>query len=220
MRKNQPTIHQFTRMLFITTIPLLLSGGCYNKTSPPGSDLAQSEQEHRQKGSGYAVSESFKITDEISTNIKLGPLSKNQEGNEFELRLWTNVGTFFEKLLVIRSSKERNSASFFEIDRSRDAMRFQKRNISAPRSGWTKLLMTMKEKGIEIPLRLRREEPVTASRDGGLLIIEIFDDGEYDSIYFGEYTSSVDGKRVFDWCNYLASEFNTDMDCRGEHTTP
>ena len=213
-------IHQFVKVFLVMSLLLLLSYGCDKRASSLNSLSTESEQKLNQNMNSDRASDFLKVIAEISNKINLVSRSKNSMRETLEIRLWTNVGTFFEKLLVVSSREHVSNASFYEIDRSGESLKFQRKNLLGPHSGWHNFLSSVGEKGFQVPLKFKSEQPLSSSRDEGLIILEIFDRGNYDFVYYGQFASSVDAETIFASCEYLASEFDLAMDCRQEYTSP
>lgn len=161
------------------------------------------------------------LTDEIASQVQLKPLSADKAGNKFEFRLWTNVGNFFEKILIVNKTANEARASFFDVERSGNSLKFNTKYVTAPRSGWENFFRTIREhRGVQVPLPLNLDPPTRPVRDEGLVFLEILDHGNYDFVYCGQLTTSFDGKRLLDLCEYMSREFNVHLDCLGKYTSP
>lgn len=163
--------------------------------------------------------DSYELVDELSekdikeTTQKLGlaPLSKTAIYEEFEFRIWINLGGD-ANLLAIRSNGSENSASFFEINNSSDPIGFRKENLADPKSSWNKMIFELKSR-LTTPKGLVRDPYFKLNRDEPLIVLEVLDKGEYRRVFYGKNTSFPDGKRLIAVCDYLAGEFNIEMDC-------
>lgn len=59
-----------------------------------------------------------------------------------------------------------------------------------------------------------RDPKFSLERDEGVILVEVLDKAEYRRVLYGHNTRFPDGKRFIEVCNYLASEFDADMDCK------
>ncbi len=62
------------------------------------------------------------------------------------------------------------------------------------------------------PKGLVRDPNFDLNRDEPVILLEVLDKGEYRRVFYGQNTSFQDGKKLIELCNYLASEFDVDMD--------
>lgn len=177
-----------------------------------GSNLDQADEKEAQLRA---------LITEISHKMQLDRLSDTLEDrNRFEVRLWTNVGNFFEKVLVVTSKRNRSTAAFFEIQRNEGPTEVQRKTLTVPKSGWSSFFSVVKRTGVEVPLKLRSETLVRLSRDEAIIFLEVIDGGKYDFVYYSQLTSSVDGKKLMEFCNYAVYEFDANLDCLGKLSIP
>lgn len=214
----------------IASFIILLSSGCLftdqrvnrntnesvqvNADLPSGGDLIEIDS--------YEFIEEGLTTDikKISQKLGLAPLPKTARPEEFEFRLWTNLGGLGDaRSLIVRSSGSENHAYFFDINRALDPIRFRKEHLASPKSGWNRVLFEVRNR-LTTPKGLVRDPQFQLSRDEPVILLEVLDKGEYRRVFYGQNTSFQDGKRLIELCNYLASEFDVDTDCRGERATP
>lgn len=212
--------NQYLKAILISVVIVSLLG-CTTSNRLNGQGVAnQDESSNRTIPTEVLVARVSILTNDISSKLPLDSLSKAVKKNDFEFRLWTNVGNFFEKILVVRLSENKSSASFFDIQRNRDLLKFEKKILSSPKSGWERFFSTIQNKNIKVPLKLNLDPPASPVRDEGGIMLEILDHGKYDFVYYGQLTSSADGKKLLDLCDYLVLEFDVDLDCLGKHTSP
>lgn len=157
---------------------------------------------------------------EISLKPGLEPLSKTVKSERFEFRLWKNPsGRGREKLLIVRSDRRKNNAYFFDMNRRVKPIEVSRQHLLSPKSGWDKMLYELRNR-LTTPKGLVRDPNFRVERDEPLILLELLDKGEYRRVFYGQNTSFPDGKRLIDVCDYLASEFGVNMDCRGERNPP
>lgn len=212
------------RYILIFTMMFSLLGNTCNSNRPdvrPHSvvDAGDGRREKHPACEKLAFQLSSVIND-ITSEIRLRSLAKTTGENNSEFRLWTNVGNFFEKVLVVRRSGNKSDASFFDIERPNDSLKFKKKILTTPRSGWDNFFATIQNNDIVVPLKLSFDQLTRPIRDEGVILLEILDHGKYDFVYCGQYTSSGDGKKLLDLCEYFALEFDVDLDCLGKHSSP
>ncbi|MDM7921067.1 MAG: hypothetical protein QUS14_02115 [Pyrinomonadaceae bacterium] len=148
---------------------------------------------------------------EISQGIRLDPINGPRRKDDLEFRIWTKFGgTGDAKTLGVRSSEGRYSAYFFETDGTKAVA--GSKDLPAPRSPWTKLLFEVRSR-LTTPLGLVRDPEFSLSRHEPLIVLEVFDAGEYQMVFYGHLTKFKDGKRLISVCEYLAGEFDVDLDC-------
>jgi hypothetical protein len=187
-------------------------GGQVNADIPSGGDLIEIDS--------YEFVEEGLTTDikTISPRIGLAPLPKTARPEEFEFRIWTNLGGLGDaKVLSVRSTENENHADFFDINRALDPLRFRRASPANPRSGWNKMLFEVRSR-LTTPKGLVRDPQFELSRDEPLILLEVLDKGEYRRVLYGQNTLFQDGKRLIEVCDYLAYEFGVDMNCRGVRT--
>ena len=68
------------------------------------------------------------------------------------------------------------------------------------------------------PRGLVQDPHFSLERDEPLIVLEVVGREEYSRVFYGQYTSFPDGKRLIDVCEYLAGEFDIGMDCRTAST--
>ena len=152
----------------------------------------------------------------ISKRLDLAPLPKTSDANVFEFRLWTNLGGLGDaKLLRIRTERDQYRATFFNVHRGLDPTDFKKADLIAPRSGWSKVLSDTRNL-LSAPKGLVRDPHFDLCRDEPVILLEVFDKGEYRRVFYGNNTSFPDGKRLIEVCNYLTTEFDVNMECAGK----
>lgn len=214
----------------LTSFIILLSSGCLftdrevnrntnqdgqlNADVPNGGDLIEIDP--------YEFVEEGLTTDikKISSKLGLASLPKIARPEEFEFRIWANLGGLGDaKLLMVRSSGNENHAYFFDINRALDPIRFRTEHLASPKSGWNRMLFEVRSR-LTTPRGLVRDPQFELARDEGVILLEVLDKGEYRRVFYGRNTSFQDGKRLIELCDYLGSEFDVDMDCHGERTTP
>ncbi|CAN5217391.1 hypothetical protein BH20ACI2_BH20ACI2_05420 [soil metagenome] len=205
---------------FFGAIFLVLSGCACNETN---SALAIEETlvlRNSRSGDERLAFQLFQAMNDITRSARLRPPSSFSDGAEREIRLWTNVGSYFEKILVIRGDENHRRLIFFDIDRSRDSIRFKRKVLNTPSAGWYRVLLALNKQNISIPLGLQFDRPLKTGRDEGFILIEVFDGGQYDFVYYGQETSSADGLKLLSLCDALEAELGVDLDCRGVRTSP
>jgi hypothetical protein len=148
---------------------------------------------------------------EITQKLGLAPLSKTARPEEFEFRIWTNLGGD-AKLLNVRSSGSENNAYFFETNSRSDPIRFRREHLASPKSSWNKMLFEVRSR-LTTPKGLVRDPNFDLDRDEPVILLEVLDKGEYRRVFYGKKTTFPDGKRLIEVCDYLASEFDVSLDC-------
>lgn len=212
----------------LPSLLILLSSGCLSIDRGVNRNTNGSIQVNADLPSGGDLIEidSYEFVDEliakdikkISQKLGLAPLPKTGRPEEFEFRLWTNSGGLVEeKLLTVHFDGIDNNAYFFEINSRSDSIRFRREQLASPKSGWNRMIFEMKSR-LTTPKGLVRDPQFDLDRDEPLILLEVLDKGEYRRVFYGHYTSFPDGKRLIEVCEYLASEFDVNLACRGEST--
>lgn len=182
-----------------------------NADLPSGGDLIEID-------SYEAVDTSLgDLLADISQKLELAPLSKaaHLEG-EFEFRIWTNLAALNDpKVLGIRSSETRRSAYFFYMDSNANSIKDDGEHLAGPKSGWDRMLVELRNR-LTTPKGLVRDPQFQLSRDEPVILLEVLDKGEYRRVFYEKNTSFPDRKRLGEVCDYLASEFDVNMDCHGD----
>lgn len=151
----------------------------------------------------------------IYIKLRLAPLPETAQPEEFEFRLWTNLGGLGDaKLLVVRLTVNDKHAYFFDIHKAMDPIRFRKENLASPKSDWNELPYQVRSR-LTTPKGLVRDPQFPLARDEPLILLEVLDKEEYRRVFYGQNTSFADGMRLIALCDYLANEFGVDMACRG-----
>lgn len=187
-------------------------GGQVNADLPSGGDLIQIDS--------YESADEYLeiLIKEISPKLGLVPLAKTGRPEEFELRIWTNLaGLADPKLLGVRSSGSENNAYFFDMNRRADSIKLRRERLASPKSGWNRMLFEVRSR-LTTPNGLVRDPQLPLDRDEPVILLEVLFRGEYRRVFYGQNTSFPDGKRLIEVCDYLASEFDVDMNCHGERT--
>lgn len=157
------------------------------------------------------------VLEEISPKLGLTPLARADRSEEFEFRIWTNLdGVGNPKLLGLRKNEKEseNNAYFFEINRHPYSIKLRKDHLPVPKSGWNRMLSEFRNR-LTTPKGLVRDPNFDLGRDEPVIFLEVLDKGKYRRVLYGQNTSFHDGKRLIEACEYLASEFEVNMDCRG-----
>jgi len=145
--------------------------------------------------------------------LGLAPLSQIDRPDEFEFRIWTNLGGLRDpKLLVGRSSGSTNSALFFDLYRCVTSLKSRGKHQADPKSGWNKMIFEMRRR-LTNPKGLVRDPQFSLDRDEPMIVLEVLDKGEYGRVLYGRNTTFEDGKRLIQVCTFLALEFALDLDC-------
>ena len=159
------------------------------------------------------------LVKEIQKKLGLVPLAKTGRPEEFEFRIWTNLGGLADpKLLGVRSSGSENIAYFFDMNIGADSIKLRKEHIASPKSGWNHMLFEVRSR-LTTPKGLVRDPYFSLNRDEPVIFLEVLDKGEYRRVFYGKNTSFQGGKRLIEVCDYLASEFDVNMDCHGQSAT-
>lgn len=214
----------------LTSFIILLSSGCLFTDQRANRNTNESVQVNADLPSGGDLIEtdSYEFVDELSAKdikevspkLGLAPLPKTARPEEFEFRLWSNSGGLGdEKLLTVSSSGSENNAYFFDINRRADPIKLHRDHLASPKSGWNRVLFEVRNR-LTTPKGLVRDPQFQLSRDEPVILLEVLDKGEYRRVFYGQNTSFQDGKRLIELCDYLTSEFDVNMDCHGERTTP
>jgi hypothetical protein len=213
----------------LTSGVILLSTGCLapdqgvnrntivivpvNTDVPSGGDLIEIDS--------YEFADAYceNLIKEISPKLGLAPLAKTAaRPEEFVFRLWTNLGGLPDpKLLGVRSGGGENNAYFFDINRHPYSIKLRREHLASPKSGWNKMLFELRSR-LTTPKGLVRDPQFDLMRDEPVILLEVLVKGEYRRVFYGKKTTFQDGKRLIEVCDYLASEFDINMDCRGERT--
>jgi hypothetical protein len=209
----------------LTSFIILLSSGCLSTEQGVNRNTNQGGQINADAPSGghliendsYESADEYceKLIKEISPKLGLTLMPKTPRPEEFEFRIWTNLGSLGDaKMLIVRSSRKENHAYFFDIKRALDANRFRTEQLASPKSGWNRMLFEVRRQ-LTTPKGLVRDPQFDLDRDEGLILLEVLDKEEYRRVLYGQNTSFQDGKRLIEVCDYLSSEFDVDMDCNG-----
>lgn len=214
----------------LTSFIILVSTGCLatNQGVVRNADENVQVNAHLPSGGDIIEIDSYEFSDEylkilikeISPKLGLVPLAKTGRPEEFEFRIWTNLGALGDpKLLGVRSSGNENNAYFFDMNRNGEQIKERREHLATPKSDWNRMLFEVRSR-LTTPNGLVRDPQFPLSRDEPLILLEVLDKGEYRRVFYGHNTSFPDGKRLIEVCDYLASEFDVDMDCRGARTGP
>jgi hypothetical protein len=214
--------------IFVWNI-IALSSGCsfaYQRINQNTNEISQvnsnvtKEDDSNEYVTNKELEDSTKgEIEEISQKLGLIPLTKNTQRKVFELRLWINFGMPGDyKLLIIRSTKSGNQASFYHFRKTPpDPIKFDKEILANPNSDWNKLLSEISNR-LATPNRLVHDPKLHISRHEGLISVEFVEKGEYQFALYGHHTKFGDGLRLINLCEYLSSEFGVNIDCRGQRT--
>jgi len=158
---------------------------------------------------------------EISPKLGLSSLVKAPARAEgFEFRLWTDLAALPDpKVLGVRASGKDKNAYFYDMDGVSYTAKSRKEHLVEPKSGWSALISDVRTR-LSTPKGLVRDPRFRLQRDEPVILLEVLDKGNYRRVFYGKDTSFPDGKRLIDVCDYLASEFDVDMDCRQKVATP
>jgi hypothetical protein len=211
-----------------TSAVILLSTGCLapdqgvnrntivivpvNTDVPSGGDLIQIDS--------YESADEYLeiLIKEISPKLRLVSLAKTIRPEEFEFRIWTNLaGLADPKLLGVRFNGIDNDAYFFDMNRRADSIKLRREHLAIPKSGWNRMIFDVRSR-LTTPKGLVRDPQFSLDRDEPLILLEVLDKGEYRRVFYGQKTSFPDGKRLIEVCEYLAREFDVEMNCRGGRT--
>ena len=214
--------------VFIWNI-IVLSAGCSlteednsetNKTGQINSNVTKRVDSIEKQPNNLTENDIKGIIQESSGKIRLVPLTKTAKRNEFDLRLWINLGMLGdEKLLIVRTSESRNYAYFYQFRSTVDAPRRPPKEVLAdPQNGWSNLQSEISNR-LATPKHLVLDPQFHITRHEGLISLEVVEKGEYQFVYYGHHSSFDDAVRLINMCEYLASEFGVNIDCRGERTT-
>jgi hypothetical protein len=156
---------------------------------------------------------------QIPRKLGLVQLTKTSLRNDFELRLWINLGMASdEKLLIVRSSSSGNNASLYHLQKTTsDPLIFNKEVLASPKSDWKSFLSEISNR-LATPNRLLLDPNFDISRHEGVIFLEVLEKGEYQFVFYRQHTSFGDGIRLINLCEYLSGEFGVNIDCRGERT--
>jgi hypothetical protein len=157
----------------------------------------------------------------ICPKLGLAPLAKSRGPSEgFEFRLWTDLAALPDpKMLGVRSLGNQKDAYFFNIEGVSYAAKSRREHLAEPKSGWNNVISEVRNR-LTTPKGLVREPQLELGRDEPLILLEVLDKGDYRRVFYGKNTTFADGKRLIEVCDYLASEFDVDMDCRQKSATP
>lgn len=185
-----------------------------NGDFPSGGDLIEIDS--------YELVEERLERDVKAASKKLGltTLQNNTLSRDFEFRIWSNQGGLGDpKVFGVRFSEVDSDAYFFDMDRKVDSIKLRREQLASPKSGWNKMLFDVRSR-LTTPKGLVRDPNFDLGRDEPVILLEVFDKGEYRRVFYGQRTSFPDGKRLIQVCDYLASEFDVDINCRGVDGTP
>ncbi len=214
----------------LTSFVIFLSAGCLttdqtvdrnaNKTIqvdtdlPSGGDLIEIDLYE------FADEDIGNLIKEISSKSGLTLLENAGQPTEFEFRIWTSLGGLADpRLLGVHLIGGESNAYFLEIDRYTNKVKSRRDKLANPKSGWNKMLFEFRSR-LTTPKGLVRDPQFQLSRDEHVILLEVLDKGEYRRVLFGQNTAFTDGKRLIAVCEYLATEFDTDMICNGERQSP
>ena len=213
----------------LTSFVVLLSAGCLATDQAVDRNANENVQVSADLPSGGDIIEiDFyeaadgdlgNLIEEISPKLGLAVLAKMARPKEFEFRIWTNLGGLGDpKLLGVRFNGINNDAYFFDMDRHVDSIKLRKEHLASPKSGWNRMLFVMRSR-LTTPKGLVRDPQFSLDRDEPVILLEVLDKGEYRRVFYGQNTTFQDGKKLIGVCDYLASEFDVNIDCHGEHTS-
>lgn len=179
-----------------------------NDDVPSGGDLIEADAYEY-------VAEGIDLeTKTISKEIGLPPMEADGRNETLVFRLWSNFGGLGNaRLLSIRTGPYESDAEFFEIYSRSDPLAAHCEKPAGPRSGWNEMRFELRNR-LTTPKGLVRDPNFELQRDEPLIVLEVFDKGEYRRVFYGMNTSFADGKRLISVCEFLAIEFGVDMDCR------
>ncbi|HEV7699495.1 MAG TPA: hypothetical protein VGO43_04640 [Pyrinomonadaceae bacterium] len=154
------------------------------------------------------------LVKKITGKLALTQLPKKVGGEEYELRIWSNLGGLVDPMLLgIHPKGGEDRAYFFVIDRGTDQIKSRRERLQSPKSGWNRMLFEMRSR-LTTPKGLARDPKFDLMRDEPVILLEVLDRGEYRRVLYGQKTSFADGKRLIEVCEYLASQFDVEMECR------
>ncbi len=155
---------------------------------------------------------------EISPRLGLVPLAKANRLEGFEFRLWTELAARGDpKLLGMSSTGSETNAYYFEMDRNADSIKSRREHLPSPKSGWNRMLLDLRTR-LQTPKGLARDPNFDLNRDEPVIVLEVFDKGDYRRVIYGHNSSFPDAKRLIHVCDYLAAEFDVEMGCREDGT--
>ncbi len=150
----------------------------------------------------------------ICPRLGLIPLSKANRPEGFEFRLWTKLAARGDpKLLGMSSTGSETNAYYFEMDRNADSIKSRREHLPSPKSGWNRMLLDLRTR-LQTPKGLARDPNFDLNRDEPVIVLEVFDKGDYRRVFYGHNSSFPDAKRLIHVCDYLAAEFDVEMECR------
>lgn len=207
----------------LTSLGVLLLTGCLATDHAVDQKANENTQVSEDVPSGGDLIEidSYQAADEyletlvkkISRKLELVPLAEAGQSEEFEFRIWTNLGGLVDpELIGVRSSGSENIAYFFEMNRRENSIKLRRERLAGPKSGWNRMLFEVRSL-LTSPKGLVRDPQFSLGRDEPLILLEVLDKGEYRRVFYGQNTTFQDGKRLIETCDFLAAEFDVNMNC-------
>ncbi len=210
--------------MLLTVLVVLVSPGCWAPDQKANRHENQALQPNPNIPSDGALIE-FDFYQAVDSDLedrlnkigpKLGliPLSKANRPERFEFRIWTNLAARGDpKLLGMSSTGSETNAYHFEMDRNADSIKSGRAHLPSPKSGWNRMLLDLRTR-LQTPRGLARDPNFDLNRDEPVIVLEVFDKGDYRRVFYGHNSSFPDAERLILLCDYLAAEFDVEMECR------
>lgn len=138
-----------------------------------------------------------------------------------EIRIWKGFGLLTPRCLLLTTRNGTATASFLRAKVRQNRAVFRNGSIvyvntplDAPRSGWDSFLAYLREHGIGSSIDMALDKRYVPEPDGELLVLEMKNGSRHSMAYYDESTASVDGKKAFDICKRIRSEFDVNLGCQ------
>lgn len=173
------------------------------------------------------ISESTKETEyvlkKISKDFSLQNLKeKKLSDDEVEIRIWAELRYEIVNCFILHKKNNNWKASLIsaqvtddgEFERTKQGKIIVNRQTLSPKSGWENVSNYLTQKVIRFPLPYSLDtREIPPIPDEGMIDLEIKEGGNYNLVFFREFTTSEDGQTIINVCKNLEKEFNVAIGC-------
>jgi hypothetical protein len=99
------------------------------------------------------------------------------------------------------------------VYRSPHQVIYERTNLGDPRSGWASIINYLKVTEIDSPIGLALDQSYEPYPDQEMLALEVRSGGRYTLVFYLDSTQSQDGKKAFELCRKIESEFGKRLGC-------
>jgi hypothetical protein len=145
----------------------------------------------------------------------------NLPAGQTEIRIWKGFGLTYPRCFILAITNGNAAASFLAPSVRGNKAVFRNGNpvyvntpLNAPRSGWDSFLAYLREHGIRSSVDLAQDKRYMPDPDAEELVLESKNGSRHTMAYYHDSTASVDGKKAFDVCKQLRSEFDINLGCQ------